>query len=770
MSTVRVMVYFMNEEERTTARELVAEVGSAESYLLGDIDEGQLAVLTQQGLLYQVIEEQSQVETPGGDWTPLPGAARAVGRPELIVKSGEIDWSRPNFFLIQLHGPLLELWRTKLADLGVTLLEYVPHNHYTARLTVEQVAAINALDFVVAVKPYTPQDAVPTLVTKSVRAPDQDQAALGLPALHRQSAGRDVHAPDQDQAALRLDIRLHQPDDLAKTRRWLEEQGVNIAGSSRRKIRIALPADSLLLPEIAALPEVAAIEEYIPPKLLNEIARKLLGIAQRSAHGMTSALPQSGEGQIVAVADTGFDATHRDFQGRIAGIVALGRPDDASDPHGHGTHVAGSAVGNGAASNGKICGTAPKAKLFFQSLLDVFGRLSGLPIDLYDLFDPAYQAGARIHNNSWGSATASTYTASANEVDEFVHDHRDMLIVIAAGNEGQAAMRRHSRTGYVDWLSINSPASAKNALTVGASRSSRRRGGLTTMTYREYNAKLFPDPPIAKERVSGNPEKLAGFSSRGPCDDRRIKPDLVAPGTDILSTRSAQAADSGPPFWGAYAKSPAYAYMGGTSMATPLVSGCAALVREYYLKERQHEPAAALVKATLINGTRHLTGADAVADHKSLPNYHQGFGGVYMPTTLPNPARPGLKLEFVDTWKNAERQFMRTGQDFQYLVTVGGDELLRICMVWTDLPGRALQNNLNLIVRLPTGEKCIGNADAPLGLGIPDPDNNVEIVRIEKPPAGNYTIQILAQNLLRGPQDFALVVTGDLKSPLARLI
>jgi serine protease AprX len=61
-------------------------------------------------------------------------------------------------------------------------------------------------------------------------------------------------------------------------------------------------------------------------------------------------------------------------------------------------------------------------------------------------------------------------------------------------------------------------------------------------------------------------------------------------------------------------------------MATPLVAGCAALVREYYIKDRKHEPSAALLKATLINSTKWLRGQGSIAQHnRLLPNYHQGF-------------------------------------------------------------------------------------------------------------------------------------------------
>jgi len=203
-------------------------------------------------------------------------------------------------------------------------------------------------------------------------------------------------------------------------------------------------------------------------------------------------------------------------------------------------------------------------------------------------------------------------------------------------------------------------------------------------------------------------------------------------------------------------------------MAAPLVAGCAALVREYYIAAHNHEPSAALLKATIINSTLWLSGPDAIADHPNLPNHHQGFGCVYMPWAIPNPSEPNLKLGFVDTWKDPAGQFTVAGQRLRYSFSSSDKNRLRICLTWTDPPGRALQNNLNLFVQhLNTGEKWIGNKDLPIALKIPDPDNPVEVVRLEKPKAGDYLIQITATNILKAPQDFALVATGDLTSPLA---
>ncbi len=748
MSKQRIIAHFMHNEEEAAALAKMTNVERTESYVLGDINSGDIPALQKKGLIIQVLEEEPEAETMGKDMEPVPGATlrRELGGPPSKAPSPAAARRKPGFYLIRLTGPLLESWRQQLQQLKVQLLEHVPRNNYTARLTSGQVKSVEALPFVSEVRLYSTEDTGPA-------------SAKGLEETPATGAARMVT----------YDLRLHRSRDLQRVRDWLEQHGVSIAGASGRKIRLYLLENSDLPYEIAALPEVAILEEYIPPRLHNQVARELLGLDSAPQPDPGSNLTQTGEGQTVAVADTGLDDRHPDFKGRIMRVVARGRLFNGNDPHGHGTHVAGSVLGDGAASGGLIRGTAPRARLFFQSLLDANGELGGLPLDLNELFEEAYRAGARIHNNSWGAATRSMYTSSSIEVDEFVSRRRDMLVVISAGNEGQAALRLNSQLGFVDWLSIGSPASSKNALTVGASRSSRTTGGYATLTWGEAWPESFPDAPIAAERVSGNSEGLAAFSSRGPCDDHRIKPDVVAPGTDIGSVKSALAPLWN--FWGPYPGQPQYAFMGGTSMAAPLVSGCAALIREYYAKERKHKPSAALLKATLINGTRWLTAPDAVADHATLPNYHQGFGCVYLPWTIPNPATPQLKLEFVDTWKTKPMRFARSGQRFRFRIAVGSETWLRICLAWTDLPARALQNNLNLFVEhVDTKQKWMGNADLPLSLKIPDPDNNVEVLRLDHPAPGEYLIQISATNLLKGPQDFALVVSGGLSSTLTQVV
>jgi serine protease AprX len=748
MAKKRIIAYFMHESEQLAAAQLMPGAKITDSFAIGEIDENDENTLRREGLIIQ--------EEPLAPPSPIGSRSFSLETPAAasLLKDTWIDTlqnatpSLVDYYVIRLRGPILEEWRQQLDATNVILLEWIPDRGYKARLRMDQVQIVKALDFV---------DTVTWI--------DPEQSALQIDSQALPATG----PGEESQGGLRMltfDVRLHRPEDLATVKDWLQTNHISIAGSSARKIRIYLLENSQLLAELASLPQVDMVAEYVTPQLWNDAARRLLSLDSAPMSNPATYLTQDGKGQIVAIADTGIDDQHPDFQGRIVGKIARGRPNDTSDPVGHGTHVAGSVLGDGTASGGQIKGTAPGASLFFQSLLDATGRLGGLPIDLNDLFDEAYKAGARIHNNSWGAATPSSYTINSEEVDEFVRNHPDMLIVIAAGNAGTSANPKKAAIGFVDWLSVSSPASCKNALTVGASRSDRTDGPLSLKTWGSGWPASFPNPPIATENVSGDPNCLAAFSSRGPTDDRRIKPDLVAPGTDIASTKSSLAPIGN--FWGAYPTTPAgppnprYAFDGGTSMAAPLVAGCAALVRQYYLEDRHHEPSAALLKATLINSTRWLSGNDSTAPSAGVPNYHQGHGRICMQMAIPNPSRRGFNLQFVDDWKNPNLAFVRTGQRRRFQLNLpAGSQELRICMAYTDVAARGLQNNVNLMVQhIPTGTKWVGNATLPDLLTLPDPDNNVEVVRIQTPSPGTYLIQIFAGNLLKVPQDFALVATG----------
>jgi hypothetical protein len=127
---------------------------------------------------------------------------------------------------------------------------------------------------------------------------------------------------------------------------------------------------------------------------------------------------------------------------------------------------------------------------------------------------------------------------------------------------------------------------------------------------------------------------MAAFSGRGPVQNGRTKPDVVAPGTAILSTRSRATQAMQTIGWLA-SPDPLYFNDGGTSMPTPLVAGCAAVVRQFLTTAGGiATPSAALVKAMLINGATPIKDQYTPPEVGAIPDISEGFGRVDIPATV----------------------------------------------------------------------------------------------------------------------------------------
>ncbi|GDY33538.1 S8 family serine peptidase [Gandjariella thermophila] len=653
------------------------------------------------------------------------------------------DASQSNYVLIQTREPLSDEQRTRLTELGVDIHQYVPENTYRCGYRPADLDAIRALPFVVWADVYLQGFKVPPALRPDMRTAPASVVPTAVP----RSPSRRLRE---------VDVVLHDDVDAASESlraRLAEAAGreVDAVQVGRRKVRLTVP--EWQLGDLAAVDEVRQIEEVPERKLFNNVARPLLN-ADVVLHGT----PYQGDGEVVAVADTGFDLgsttdVHPAFQDRVAALHALGRrhPDRTDDPDGHGTHVAGSVLGDGRSSTmgGSIQGTAPRATLVLQSMLDRRGALGGIPADLHDLFEPPYeQDGARIHTNSWGSVIPGLpYDASAEEIDDMVWNHPDLVICFAAGNDGTD----DNADGVVDSGEIGSQAAAKNCITVGASESLRED---FAHTYGEYWPPRFRADPMHSDRQADDPEGLVAFSSRGPTKEGRYKPDVVAPGTCILSTRSRAVASPTTDFGNS--SDPLFFFDSGTSMATPLVAGCVAVLREALSKNGTPKPSAALVKAALINGAVALTGQYTPTEAGATPNVNDGFGRVDLAGSVTVAGRDGdggageggpLAQDGTETFTVEIPE--RPGRA---PAAGGAGATLKITLAWTDPPGAALQNDLDLIVRAANGEERHGNMGTSQRF---DRRNNVEQVVWPNMPPGRTEVIVRAHRITRFPQPFA---------------
>ncbi|WP_446039595.1 S8 family peptidase [Streptomyces sp. SID1121] len=266
-----------------------------------------------------------------------------------------------------------------------------------------------------------------------------------------------------------------------------------------------------------------------------------------------------GKGVKIAVLDTGVDETHPDLQGTEIAQKDFSGAGNAVDHVGHGTHVASIAAGSGARSGGTYKGVAPGAKILDGKVLDDSG--SGDESGIVAGMQWAADQGAKVANLSLGGHDYPEVDPIEAAVEKLSAD-RGILFVVAAGNEGPGA-----RT-------VGSPGSAAAALTVGA---------------------------------VDHDDKLAEFSSTGPAADGTLKPDLTAPGVDIVAARAAQGQIGDPAADG-------YVALSGTSMATPHVAGAAAI-----LAQEHPDWTGARIKQALTASTAPGTGLSA---------YQQGTGRV----------------------------------------------------------------------------------------------------------------------------------------------
>lgn len=231
-----------------------------------------------------------------------------------------------------------------------------------------------------------------------------------------------------------------------------------------------------------------------------------------------------GQGITVAIVDTGVDGEHQDLKGKLADSKDF-TEEGYFDGSGHGTHVASTICGTGAASNGKYKGVAPQAKVIAAKVLDSSG--SGSFSGVIAGVEWATEKKAQVMNLSLGGDVEGSCDGTdpaCLAVDAAWS--KGVVVCVAAGNAGPASS------------TVGSPGCSKKVITVGA---------------------------------SDKTDQIAWFSSRGPTKDGRVKPDILLPGSNIVAARAKNTSLGNP-------LNQSYTSMSGTSMATPHCCGVVALM------------------------------------------------------------------------------------------------------------------------------------------------------------------------------------------------
>jgi hypothetical protein len=668
-------------------------------------------------------------------------AARAAVPEGLAAQA---DDGSDQYVIVKFPGPVTAAQLRRLQAAAERVYTYLPHDAFLVKMGAEARAGLGALgaSWSEAYHPYYK-------LSRFLAAVEPDAMAVAA----------------EPQRMVMLHVY---PDaDLPRVVRALEERGLRVAGAQENpffsRVRLLMtPAEIASQREaLVRIPEVFWAEVESRRVFLNDTT-VWVGQSGLSAGQTTPVFSQGifGQGQVVGVLDTGIDPDMCYFRDPARGLPPRNECNGGTvvdsaqrkvlavdflwssecsggisgtewDTQNHGTHVAGTVAGDNFANpllHNPGDGMAPGAKLVIQDCGFQTNNCADCPgigcpvVDLNPVFQQTYTQGARLHTNSWGdqenASPQNNYTAGSQDADEFMWNHKDFLIFFAAGNSGPGT------------ATVGSPSTAKSVVSVGATLRGTSAGS------------------------------LASFSSCGPTDDGRIKPEVTVPGSGIISAANDRNITSN----NCNTRS-----MSGTSMATPGAAGLTALIREYFtagwypsgtqVPANGFTPSAALLKATLVNSATSMSGATAI------PSNCQGWGRVLLDNAL------FFSGETRRLWARDNAAAFpsgSTGETRTFTFTVTAGQPLKATLAWTDFPSTPaasphLNNDLDLTVSGPSGtfRGNVFSGGVSVTGGAADRRNTLEQVLITTPAAGTYTVTVSSFTVPNGPQPFALVLTGN---------
>lgn len=628
-----------------------------------------------------------------GTFRPAPDAS--LHRTAVRTQAG--------WYVLQLEGPVTPQRRAALAEVGLRLGEYLPSNAYIVRLPAgfSPKSALERIAFVRWIGAYEGAWKLdPEIGTRQFQTPERrelaDRGELAL--LVTLFEGADTRSA--------LDSLRALPGTIVH---YTETVGGNetISLTTRRENAAAF----------AGLSAVQFVEEAPELTYRNATTRWII---QSNVNGVTPVYTNgiTGVGQIAGVLDGRVNVSHCSFVDTVNPIGPSHRKivayNTSQGYDQHGTHVAGTVIGDAGADN-NTRGIAYGGKLAFNV------PPSFTETGIVTALTTHHNQGARVHTNSWGNDGTTAYDGLARGIDVFSYQNEDSLVLFAVTNTS----------------TLRNPENAKNVLAVGASQ----------------------DTPSQANFCSGG---------TGPTSDGRRKPEIFAPGCSTNSSSGSGSVCTTAALTGTSMASPAVAgaamlvrqyYTDGYYPTGAPISGNALA------------PSAALVKATLLNSAVDMTGI------ASYPSNQEGWGRALIDDALffPGDAR---KLAVLADVRNADGLQSPNVDTYNLQVLGSAERLKVTLVWTEPAAASGASfasiNNLDLEVQSPGGAIYRGNVfntstgESVTG-GSADDRNNVEQVHLSSPQTGGWTVRVRATNVAVGRQGYALVATGEVTPVLPPL-
>lgn len=591
------------------------------------------------------------------------------------------DNAESHHFLVQLGRFADDALRADLRAAGVELLQYIPQNTWIASFDRQAIESHDVRSQFVWVGEILPTDKMPT----------------------RWQNGEIGPWAFEEDGRLEMRVRFHKDVDVDAARARLESLGAEMVAPMSIFKGYTIIANTWLIESIAEMDEVEWISEGLQdsPVIHNDGCRQMSGAGgcQTPPYGL------DGAGVHAAVWDNGvIDDDHDDFEGRLVRGESGGTAS-------HCTHVGGTVGGSGILSEAhggtalQWRGMAPGVTLFSWNFYgDVPNEIEN-GIEEHDL---------DLETNSWSWGVDGGNCYMYGDYDSWAPDFDALTtgaggkyvnIIFSASNErddGDCDLLEGS------YACIPPPCTAKNVITVGATNS--------------------------------DDDTMTDFSSWGPVDDGRLKPDVSAPGCETGGEGAVKSTEPGD----------TYSLKCGTSMAAPTVTGNLALLYQLYNNQNGGaDPDPAMMKALLI--------ATAVDRGNPGPDYAFGHGRIDV-VAAADAMLFDTQMAFT----------VGHGENVEYSFTVPeGVSKLRFALVWHDPPASsmsnpALINNIDMVLFCPNSNPhypWVVNPSSPSANATKGTDalNNVEHIEVNNPDSGLWRVRISGTNVPQGPQPVGLV-------------